>query len=514
MPHETIVILGIPVDNLSMDDAIEQIFSLVEDYQKDKRARLVATVNVDFLVNSHAWFRKTIRHPELLHILRRADLVTADGMPIVWASRLLGTPLKERVTGADLVPRLAEEASKRNKSLFFLGGRGDVGQQAATLLQSRYPGLRVADVYAPFVHVEGEALLHTEAEDQEIVERINRSKADILLIGFGNPKQEIWFERNRLKLKVPVSIGIGGTYEFIVGSVSRAPQWMQQRGLEWIYRITQDPRRLIKRYFIGFFKFGFMLWPALLSYRYQTLRLRRSQPPPRAETMTYQADVSQDVRVVRLPARVDAHFVKSGGEKVETAARAAKQLILDLSQTDFIDSSGLGLMVKVWKGATEANAGIYFAGIRPAVVQFFKMTRLWDLFSPKSCEDVDACLDRLKQEHALPPFYMVFTEESEAQVVLRLSGRLDALRMAPIRMEEVLHSIGERDGILDLSELDFVDGSGLFFFLKIQKALAQKGKECCLCSMTDPVRQVFRISKLIHLFRLFPDVDAAKKRAS
>ena len=127
MSDETIVILGIPVDNLTMDMAVNRIFSMVNDYAGDGRARLVATVNVDFLVNTHAWLRKHIRHPELLDILRRADLVTADGMPIVWASKLLGTPLKERVTGADLVPRLAEEASKRRKSIFFLGRAGRRG---------------------------------------------------------------------------------------------------------------------------------------------------------------------------------------------------------------------------------------------------------------------------------------------------------------------------------------------------------------------------------------------------
>jgi exopolysaccharide biosynthesis WecB/TagA/CpsF family protein len=188
-----------------------------------------------------------VRHPELLDILRRADLVTADGMPIVWTSKLLGVPLKDRVTGADLVPKLTQEAARRQKSIYFLGGRGDVGRQAADLLKKRYPNLKVAGTDAPFVHTEGAALSEAEEEDQAIVERINRSGADILLIGFGNPKQEIWFDRNRNRLKVPVSIGIGGTYEFIVGSVARAPVWMQKTGLEWVFRITQDPWRLWNR---------------------------------------------------------------------------------------------------------------------------------------------------------------------------------------------------------------------------------------------------------------------------
>jgi N-acetylglucosaminyldiphosphoundecaprenol N-acetyl-beta-D-mannosaminyltransferase len=512
MPDETIVILGIPVDNLTMNDAVRRIFSMVADFKKDNRARLVATVNVDFMVNSHAWFRKHIRHPELLDILRRADMVTADGMPIVWASKFLGTPLKERVTGADLVPALAEEAGKRGKSIFFLGGRGDVGQKAADLLKERYPDFQVADVYSPFVHVEGEALYDTESEDQEIVDRINRSCADILLIAFGNPKQEIWFERNRLKLQVPVSIGIGGTYEFIVGSVSRAPEWMQKRGLEWIYRMTQDPKRLIKRYAIGFFKFGFMLWPALVFYRYQVLRLKAPILAPPRKSDVYKTHVMGEMNVIAFPDRVDAGFVKAEGENVQQKAAVGRYLVLDFGGTNFVDSSGLGFIVKLWKAVPEGNHEIYFIGIRATVIQFFKMTRLWDLFSKKAYGSLEELIAHLNKEGELPPFFMMSEEENDGFVVLRLSGRLDGAQMSRIQMDEVVQNVGERDCILNLFGLDFVDGSGLFFFLKIQKALARKGKQCFLCSASDNVLQIFRISKLIQHFSIEKNVEAVKKK--
>lgn len=509
---ETIVILGIPVDNLTMNMAVNRIFSMVDDFAVDGRARLVATVNVDFLVNTHAWLRKHIRHPELLDILRRADMVTADGMPIVWASKLLGTPLKERVTGADLVPRLAEEASKRKKTIFFLGGRGDVGRRAADLLKERYPGFEVAGVDSPFVHVEGEALLETEAADEEIVERINRSKADILLLAFGNPKQEIWFERNRLRLNVPVSIGIGGTYEFIVGSVARAPEWMRKSGTEWMFRIAQDPKRLIKRYLTGFFKLGFMIWPALLHYRYQALRYKQLHPSQPDRQAAELRAVSGDMKVINFPDRVDALFVKQHGEKMENAIGEAAFMALDFSLTHFIDSSGLGLIVKLWKRGAETKTGIYFTGIHGAVIHFFKLTRLWDLFSKKAYDNLDHLLGNLDREKLLPPFFMVVAEETPRMVVLRLSGRLDGVQMAKIHMDAVIENMGDRNAVFDLSGLEFVDGSGIFFFLKIRKALAQKGKTCVLSNVSENVLQIFRISKLVHLFNLAPDVETAKQK--
>ncbi|OQY42306.1 MAG: hypothetical protein B6240_14110 [Desulfobacteraceae bacterium 4572_87] len=512
MSDETIVILGIPVDNLTMDMAVNRIFSMIDDFAVDGRARLVATVNVDFLVNTHAWFRKHIRHPELLDILRRADMVTADGMPIVWASKLLGTPLKERVTGADLVPRLAEEASKRKKTIFLLGGRGDVGQKAADLLQAWYPGFEVAGVYSPFVHVEGEAILETEAEDLEIVDRINRSNADILLLAFGNPKQEIWFERNRLRLKVPVSIGVGGTYEFIVGSVKRAPVWMQKTGTEWIFRMTQDPRRLVKRYLLGFFKLGFMLWPALLHYRYQLLRYKQSQSSQKDAQTAEVSTVSGNMKVINFPDRVDASFVKQDGGKIEKDIGEAAFMSLDFSRTRFIDSSGLGLIVKLWKRGPETQTGIYFTGIHGGVVHFFKLTRLWDLFSKNAYDNLDDLLRNLDREKLLPPFFMVVTEETPDGVVLSLTGRLDGTQMADIKMDTVIESVGGRNCVFDLAGLDFVDGSGIFFFLKIQKALAQKGKACAFSNVSENVLQIFRISKLVHLFDPAPDIETAKER--
>jgi exopolysaccharide biosynthesis WecB/TagA/CpsF family protein len=268
MTGENVVILGIPFDNLDLNQAVDRIFELVEDYSQDNRPRLVATVNVDFLVNTHSWRLNRTRHPELLEILRNADLVTADGMPIVWASGLMGRRLKQRVSGSDLVPKIAEEAVQRKKSIYFLGGREDIAEKAANTLKLKFPDLIISGVFSPIVRVEGRELLWAERDDLPIVEIINNSRPDILLIGFGNPKQELWFHRNQSKLNVPVSIGIGGTYEFVAGTVSRAPDWMQNSGLEWLYRLSQDPKRLFRRYFIDFFKYASNVLPLILYYRY------------------------------------------------------------------------------------------------------------------------------------------------------------------------------------------------------------------------------------------------------
>jgi N-acetylglucosaminyldiphosphoundecaprenol N-acetyl-beta-D-mannosaminyltransferase len=513
MISETIVILGIPVDNLTMDETVERIFSMIEAYQDDKRARQVATVNVDFVVNTLTWRLGRIRHPELLDILRRADLVTADGMPLVVISKLLGSPLKGRVTGSDLMPRLAERAAQRGKSLYFLGGREEVGKRAAALLRERYPNLLIAGIDSPFVYIEGENLADAEEVDREIIERVNAARPDILLIAFGNPKQEVWFNRNRNRLQVPVSIGIGGTFEFIAGSVRRAPVWMQRTGLEWIFRIIQDPGRLWKRYLVGFFKFGLMVWPAILYYRYKRLwyqlfRIKDALPPEVTEQGA--APARGYPNVVALPGRLDHAALERVSVEADRALAQSSNVILDFGQVSFIDSTGLGFLIRTLRRAEREGCELYLVGITPKVRRFFELNRTWDLFKERKREQLEEVLAELGEGHKLPLFYYVVTHKPEFSV-LGLSGRLDAQQMAGLNMAELMSTIGGRNCILNLSQLNFVDSSGLIFFFKIQKLLVNSGKRCVLCALTDNVKQLFRLTKLNLLFRIAPDLASAQQ---
>ena len=253
------VLLGIPFDALTLPQALDRLFELANRPLDDNGCRIAATVNVDFIVNTYFAVKKQPRNPALARILRRADLVVPDGMPTVWLSRLLGTPLPERVTGADLVPLIAERAAKENCKLYFLGGSEESATRTAELLKERYPGLEI-EIDTPFVSLDAP---DAAEKDAEICRRINASGAKILLVGFGNPKQELWLERNRRQLTCGVGIGVGGTFNFLAGKVKRAPQWMRKSGTEWIYRVIQEPGRLWKRYFIGLFLFGIMAFRSI-----------------------------------------------------------------------------------------------------------------------------------------------------------------------------------------------------------------------------------------------------------
>ena len=255
------VLFGLPFDALTVRRTLDRIFEFSALPQGERGCRIAATVNVDFIVNTYYALKSVPADPALARVLRRAELVVADGMPLVWLSRLLGTPLPERVAGSDLVPMIAERAAREGRKIYFLGGKEEYTRKAAELLRSRYPGLEV-EVDAPFVKLDAP---DAAERDREICRRINASGASILLVGFGNPKQELWLERNRGDLDCGIAIGVGGTFNFIAGAVKRAPEWMRRSGTEWIYRIIQEPGRLWKRYFVGLLQFNIMALGALLT---------------------------------------------------------------------------------------------------------------------------------------------------------------------------------------------------------------------------------------------------------
>ena len=202
---------------------------------------------------------------ELWGYLKSADLVTADGMPIVLLSKLLRNPLPERVTGADMVPMICRRCAEEGLSVYVLGGDREAIEEAFRKLGlnglNAPNGLNALNgLNAPKALIAGidDSFVKLDEDQPEIVARINAAQPDILFVALGNPKQELWMGRNLGKIDVGAMIGVGGTFNFIAGKVKRAPRWMQRCGLEWIYRIIQEPGRLWRRYAYGLVKFAWL----------------------------------------------------------------------------------------------------------------------------------------------------------------------------------------------------------------------------------------------------------------
>lgn len=232
MPGARLTIGKVPLDRLSFSAAVDRCLALA----RERKAAYVVTPNVDHIVRAES-------DASYVAIAQAADLSLADGQPVVWAARLLRERGVEKISGSDLMPALCAAAADRGLSIFLMGGMPGEAEKAAAVLKERHPTLVVSGLYCPPFGFERD-----EAESRRIVSAINASGAAIVFVGVGSPKQERWIAAWRSELRCGLLLGIGITIAFIAGTVRRAPPFMQRLGLEWLYRLAQEPKRLGPRY--------------------------------------------------------------------------------------------------------------------------------------------------------------------------------------------------------------------------------------------------------------------------
>ena len=230
----SVTLFGMTISNITLEEALC-------DMQRQITARepgYIVTPNVDHVIE----FKN---NPEFRKAYHDAFLVLADGVPILWSSKLLKKPLKQKISGSDLVYWLSEYAAQQGYRVYFMGGAEGVAEEAAGVLQKTYPGLQVAGWCCPPLGFDRDPV-----KNQDVIDQIRASKADICFVALGAPKQDVWSYRHHQATGVPVHIGVGGSFDFVAGRTRRAPKWMQKHGFEWFWRLMQEPRRLAYRYLV------------------------------------------------------------------------------------------------------------------------------------------------------------------------------------------------------------------------------------------------------------------------
>jgi N-acetylglucosaminyldiphosphoundecaprenol N-acetyl-beta-D-mannosaminyltransferase len=250
-PRSTFTVLGVSVDAVQISDVVRLMRGWIADAVG---FRFIAVTGFHGVMEAR-------RDLSFKRVLDTADLVVPDGMSLVWLGRREGLDLPRRVYGPELLEAFCRDTGG-NYTHFFLGGAPGVAERLATTLRNRY-GIRVAGVLSPPFHP-----LST-AEHEDIVAKINAASPDVLWVGISTPKQERWLYDHRLVLRIPIGVGIGAAFDFVSGEKRSAPTWMQDRGLEWLFRLASEPRRLWRRYLVGGSRFVY--WIAL-----ERLGIRRS----------------------------------------------------------------------------------------------------------------------------------------------------------------------------------------------------------------------------------------------
>jgi N-acetylglucosaminyldiphosphoundecaprenol N-acetyl-beta-D-mannosaminyltransferase len=466
-----IAMLGVPFDHVTIAESIARIEKMIAS----RRPHYVVTANVDFLVQAH-------RDVELRRILLEADLVLCDGTPLVWASRWLGNPLPERVAGSDLAPGLIRVAAEKGYRLFFLGAGPGVAIEAEAKLRREYPTLNIVGTYSPpFSHL-------LEMNHEEIAQRIRDAKPDILLVGFGCPKQEKWIAMHHRALGVPVAIGVGATIDFLAGRVKRAPDWMRRTGTEWIYRLIQEPKRLYRRYAQDLTHFLPMIaaewWRVRTSHRTADLPATRSAPLP-------------DWHMVDAGSRLTRDALEREARFWQALLDRNAHCLVDLSRVRRFDGTGVAFLVRWRKQLREKGRQLMLLAPSPALRRTFAAMRLSDLFHVAG--DV---VEATQQAATLGTQTAVLPESGTRS--LAWCGEIVAANVEDVWKMTTDHVLAYAANhatliIIDLARLRFIDSSGAALMLRLKKWAQQFQTEILFSHAQPNVRNVLRLTRIDQL---------------
>lgn len=240
-------IINTCVDAISLDDVVTEVFAAIERREK-KHIVFVNSLKI-YEINGDARMAKAVGD---------AEFILADGVPTVWASVLLGRRLPGRVNGTDLFERLLLESTHRNARVFLLGATESNLKLLQSKLRDLYPALKIAGARNGYF---------SDSQDEDVIQQINASGADILFLGFSSPKKELWAHKYKSAITVPIIDGVGGSFDVVAGIIPRAPLWMQKSGLEWFFRLMKQPRRMFKRYMVSNSVFVYLLIRTVIAER-------------------------------------------------------------------------------------------------------------------------------------------------------------------------------------------------------------------------------------------------------
>jgi len=509
-----LAILGVPFDNVTTEQAIRAIAEMVES----RRPHYLVTANVDFLVQAQS-------DVELRRILFDANLVLCDGTPLLWASRLLGNPLAERVAGADIVPLLVQLAAKRKYRIFLLGASPESAQRAVANLRRQYENLIIAGHYSPpFCKL-------LEMDHEEIKRRILAAQPDMLFVSFGCPKQEKWISMHYRALGVPVAAGVGATIDFLAGDMKRAPGWMQRCGIEWVFRLAQEPRRLFGRYMKDIWVFGGSIlrqwWHMQFHTRTVFLPLteradQSSKNRLSEEVMGSSAAVaSEENRVSNntgqppydrapvtnnfnrfqwhtLPERLDLIATREGVLPTEEILHDGRDCMLQMTNVQFIDSTGVGQLIQLQKKLRAIDRQLVLVAVCPAVQQALKLMRLEEFFAiaPDQASAESLLTSRGMETMAGAALHL----PTPAQP-LTWQGEITAANAESVWNLARAHLTNAAEGsqpevIIDLSSVRFMDSSGLGVMVRIKKLAQHHGTRLVFRHVQPAVQNVIHLSRM------------------
>lgn len=502
MTHDSTVILGIPVDNLDLAETVSRIFEMIDAGDRDGRPRLAVTVKAGTLINMRS---RSLRQTDSGHpasVIGQADLFIPVGAQVSLAARILNLPLKQTFSGPVLFRNVFEKAGSDKKFIYLLGGEKSMIRMAAESVRAAFPGLTVAGA---------DTLKEETICDQDMAtispaaEKINISGADILLVDLNDPAVFAWFEKNRFRLYAPLTLVISGTFDLIRAARKQFQKKESGRGRRRLVKTLRNPEVLRN------LRITLMLLPLVLyqKYRQVIFKLFHRRSITAVRNAVSKPGNGMAVNTITMPDPLDATLTGEIRDEIRQMAGKAPKIVLDFTRVNFIDSSGLGLLLGLWRTARTENREIFIIGLKPAAYRFFKLSRTLDFFRTRICGNIEDVLALIRTRSAYSNFYHLALIRRHS-VIYHLSGELNASEIIDLDVRAFMEPLGGRDVIFNLTGLTFLDSAGIRLLVRIHRHVSRNGRSCILCGLRENVGQMIRIVRLDELFFIADNIFAAE----
>lgn len=488
MEKEPIALFGIPVANKTLTEVITYLEVLIEEYQKDLTPKYLSTFNIETIHSVTSIISSTPKNDELLYIMRKSEGMLVHDNLLRALSWVLGSSIKESIHEEELFSLFVESMFKKKQSLFLLGGDEKTLKLCMLYLQVQYPGLRIVGAVHPYISTEGEALENAQERDNLLLEELNKARPDVLFLNLGTPKQEIWFERVRNKIHVPLTIGVKNAFEQMTDSYAKSP-WIVQK---WQVYFKHQTKAL--NYLYSLLNFPPLAAPLIanhtLSNALYTLTPKKWLTKESPSFLFLSSHHALAVKV--LPSLLDAYAVEKIYKEIPELL-SQETLIIDFQKVKHIKLEGFALLIAIWKEAAKGKKKLFALHISPLLKWNLQSHRIFDiveLYTFKSIEEI------LANINSGDPFYYAISQNHQ-KVVLQLLGRIDQSQNFNEHLKKFIPIIQEKECSINLTYVTYIDNAGLSFLLDLKKMTG--AKRITFRGFSKEIKRTLRLHKVYSL---------------
>lgn len=481
-----LALLGLPLSNLNLVETVRECMERIQDNKQTGKVSYLSMIDSTLITKCYGWLPTTIDNPELLTILRHTTISSISGTFLERIGKLLGSSITPSYTPKELLFTLCQALSEKEKGVFLLGELEKETKNAAIDLHDKFTKLRIVGIATPPVFIEGEDLVNAKERDALLIEQINSSNADALIVNLGSAKQEVWLERVRQYLFVPLIVCVNHALSDISLFPVQKASWTNKINFNSVWHSLK---------LMGM-SLPLLFYHSLSRFLYHIF-YAKSESSNKLQNSQLFLSTHRSIAVIVLPGIIDSTNAKNLMQRFEEAA-SHDALVFDFRNVFHIQPEGFYILLKVWLQRYKQNKEIYGIGTSADIECLMKLHHTWDIFHHTLCDSAEMLMSRLKaQEHTT--FYDTFTQ-TENLVTIRILGALDNRIDYDLYMKKIIPIIGQKNCSIDFTYCTFIDNTGFAFLLNLRKHLHMQHHKLSLHSVTHPLSKQFKNAKLDTLF--------------